>query len=37
MVIRRRLSYLENLTERQIVSVMTVAELYTGIREGNER
>ena len=31
------ISYLENLTERQIVSVMTVAELYTGIREGNER
>ncbi len=30
-------SYLENLTERQIVSVMTVAELYTGIREGSER
>jgi predicted nucleic acid-binding protein len=30
------ISYLENLTERQIVSVMTVAELYTGIREGNE-
>ncbi|MBA4121255.1 MAG: type II toxin-antitoxin system VapC family toxin [Acidobacteria bacterium] len=31
------ISYLEGLTERQIVSVMTVAELYTGIREGNER
>ena len=30
-------SYLENLTERQIVSVMTIAELYTGIREGSER
>jgi len=30
-------NYLEGLTERQIVSAMTVAELYTGIREGNER
>jgi len=30
-------SYLEGLIERQIVSVITVAELYTGIREGAER
>jgi predicted nucleic acid-binding protein len=30
-------SYLEDLTERQIVSVITVAELYTGVREGAER
>lgn len=29
--------YLEGLTERQILSVMTVAELYAGIREGAER
>lgn len=31
------INYLEGLTERQIVSVMTVAELYTGVREGAER
>ena len=30
-------SYLESLTERQIVSTITVAELYTGVREGAER
>ena len=30
-------SYLEALTERQIVSAITVAELYTGVREGAER
>ncbi len=30
-------SYLEGLTERQIVSAITVAELYTGIREVTER
>ncbi len=30
-------SYLESLTVRQIISVITVAELYTGVREGTER
>ena len=29
--------YLEASTERQIVSAITVAELYTGVREGAER
>ena len=31
------ISYLEELSERQIVSVVTVAELYAGTREGAER
>ncbi|MGI8642046.1 MAG: type II toxin-antitoxin system VapC family toxin [Pyrinomonadaceae bacterium] len=31
------ISYLEGLTERQIISAITVAELYAGIRDGSER
>jgi predicted nucleic acid-binding protein len=30
-------SYLENLTEHLLISAITVAELYAGVREGNER
>lgn len=30
-------SYLESLTESLLVSVITVAELYAGVREGAER
>jgi predicted nucleic acid-binding protein len=30
-------AYLENLTESLLVSVITVAELYAGVREGAER
>ena len=30
-------SYLEGLTESLLVSVITVAELYAGVREGTER
>jgi predicted nucleic acid-binding protein len=30
-------SYLEGLTEPTLISVMTVAELYAGVREGAER
>ena len=30
-------SYLEGLTQSQLVSVVTVAELYAGVREGAER
>lgn len=29
-------AYLESLTQRQIISAMTVAELYTGVHEGAE-
>ena len=36
-VVSAAVSYLEALTERQIVSAITVAELYTGVREGAER
>ena len=30
-------SYLENLTEHLLISAVTVAELYAGVREGTER
>ena len=30
-------SYLESLTEPLLISVITVAELYAGVREGTER
>jgi predicted nucleic acid-binding protein len=30
-------SYLENLTEHILISAITVAELYAGVREGAER
>jgi predicted nucleic acid-binding protein len=30
-------SYLEGLTEQTLISVVTVAELYAGVREGAER
>jgi predicted nucleic acid-binding protein len=30
-------SYLENLTETLLISVVTVAELYAGVRDGTER
>lgn len=30
-------NYLENLTELLLISTMTVAELYAGVREGAER
>lgn len=30
-------NYLEGLTERQVISVITVAELYAGIRDNAER
>lgn len=30
-------SYLENLTQPLLISVITVAELYAGIRDGSER
>jgi predicted nucleic acid-binding protein len=30
-------SYLESLTEKLLISAITVAELYAGVREGEER
>ena len=29
--------YLENLTESLLISTITVAEVYSGVREGKER
>ena len=30
-------SYLENLTEQLLISAVTIAELYAGVRDGAER
>jgi predicted nucleic acid-binding protein len=30
-------AYLDNLTNEQLLSVVTVAELYSGVRDGDER
>ncbi len=30
-------TYLENLTETPLLSVVAVAELFSGVRDGNER